>query len=347
MDVATLASAMGNVGGVDYAGYVSSCNDALRLADCTTVNRAAMFLAQIGAESVGLKYSEEIASGEAYDRANNPRLAAGLGNTEFGDGPRFKGRTFIQITGRHNYSLLSVWAHRLGLVPTSSYFVDNPTALALPQYVWLGPVWYWTVARSTLNELSDARDIEGATRAINGGLHNLSGRTDRWRHCLALGSAILPGGESTDSGGATPITTPTTPTPEDDSMSEAEVAELKTWMANALQKKIDLDHVIVQQNQALLHAIQSQVSVLHSMQTKLDQTAWSVLGDSKNPGIRSAIARLIDEVTQLQKSTLHAASAAGVDMTAITEASLAGSKQGAHEALSGLSFTTTAHGGTA
>jgi putative chitinase len=58
--------------------------------------RQAHFLAQVGHESGGFIYNEELASGEAY----NGR--ADLGNTHPGDGPRFKGRGLIQLTGRAN-----------------------------------------------------------------------------------------------------------------------------------------------------------------------------------------------------------------------------------------------------
>lgn len=188
MDGATLSKAMNNALPLArYKALTPGANEAMRLAGCTNRNRAAMFLAQLGHESVGLKYTEEIHDGSNYEGRPD------LGNVKPGDGKRFKGRSFIQITGRHNYTMLSAWAHAKKLVPTPTYFVDNPAKLGTDQYAWLGAVWYWTIARPRLNELSDARDLLGATRAINGGLNGLEDRRFRWNLCLNLGQAILPG----------------------------------------------------------------------------------------------------------------------------------------------------------
>ena len=60
--------------------------------------RVAHFLAQVAQESGQLAFTEELASGAAYEGR------ADLGNTEPGDGPRFKGRGLIQLTGRANYA---------------------------------------------------------------------------------------------------------------------------------------------------------------------------------------------------------------------------------------------------
>jgi predicted chitinase len=92
----------------------SGLNTALRLAGCTTVKRAAMFCAQVGEESINLTAPTELASGAKYEGR------ADLGNTHPGDGVRFKGRGFIQITGRFNYGELSRWAHAKGLVPSAT-----------------------------------------------------------------------------------------------------------------------------------------------------------------------------------------------------------------------------------
>jgi predicted chitinase len=185
MDVTTMQRAFPGLDATRAAELNSGLNRALRLAGCTTVKRAAMFCAQVGEESISLTAPTELASGAEYEGR------ADLGNTHPGDGVRFKGRGFIQITGRSNYGELSRWAHAKGLVPSATYFIDHPGQLATDEYVWLGPIWYWTVARS-MNHFADAEDIEGATRAVNGGLNGLADRTNRWHVCLKLGNAILP-----------------------------------------------------------------------------------------------------------------------------------------------------------
>lgn len=157
----------------------------LSAAQCTNVNRIAMFLAQCGEESAGFSTTEEFASGAEYEGRTD------LGNTVPGDGVRFKGRTWIQITGRHNYGLFSQWAYGQGLVDSASYFVDNPTELSDEKWAGIGAAWYWTVARPQINSMCDSQDVVGVTRAINGGTNGLDERTRRWNLALAQGDALL------------------------------------------------------------------------------------------------------------------------------------------------------------
>jgi hypothetical protein len=72
--------------------------DCMTRYDINTPLRQAHFLAQIGHESSELRYRQELASGAAYENRRD------LGNTRTGDGPRYKGRGLIQLTGRANYS---------------------------------------------------------------------------------------------------------------------------------------------------------------------------------------------------------------------------------------------------
>lgn len=177
-----VADAMGNVPGVDYTALTPYVRDCLHKSDCTSNNRIAMWFAQIGHESVGLKYMKEIWGPTAAQLTYQGRM----GNNNPGDGERYMGRGPIQITGKDNYRSLSQWAFSHGYAPTATYFVDNPAALEQYQYAFLGAVWYWTVARSDINSLCDAGDVVTVTHRINGGDTGLEDRENRWNHCRQL-----------------------------------------------------------------------------------------------------------------------------------------------------------------
>lgn len=167
------------------AEILAPVSDGLKASQCTNANRIAMWLAQVGHESGSFVYTEEIASGAAYEGR------ADLGNTQPGDGVRFKGRSWIQITGRNNYAAFSRWANTNRIVPSVGFFIENPTKLAELQYAGVGAAWYWTVARSDINALSDRQDLEMVTRRINGGTNGLADRRDRYNRALLQGDALL------------------------------------------------------------------------------------------------------------------------------------------------------------
>lgn len=176
----------GPIEGVDYAGLLPHVKDALRRSNCGSFNRIAMWLAQIGHESGGLQWMEEIADGSAYEGR-----CRDLGNCFPGDGKRYKGRGPIQVTGRANYTRLSTWAAQLGIVNEPDLFVEQPELLSERRYGFLGAVWYWTVARPNINAMCDAGDLIGVTKAINGGLNGLDDRRGRYDRILAMGADAL------------------------------------------------------------------------------------------------------------------------------------------------------------
>lgn len=187
MDAQTLSEVMGgNLPLSKYQELLPAYLNAAKAAGITTPERAAMWAAQLGHESVGLRYMEEIADGSAYNGRRD------LGNTQPGDGPRFKGRGPIQLTGRNNYRAFTAWAHREG---HSQYdFEALPHLLSEPHWGFLAATYYWTVARPQINSLSDKRDLEGVTRAINGGLNGIADRRNRYDRALNMGARLLPGG---------------------------------------------------------------------------------------------------------------------------------------------------------
>jgi predicted chitinase len=79
------------------ASQLADLNACLARFNINTPARIQHFLAQVGHESGGLKWMLELASGDAYEGRKD------LGNTQHGDGPRFKGAGAIQLTGRFNY----------------------------------------------------------------------------------------------------------------------------------------------------------------------------------------------------------------------------------------------------
>ena len=128
-----------------------------------TPRRQAHFLAQIGHESAELRFCEEIASGDAYEGRQD------LGNTQAGDGRRFKGRGLIQLTGRANYS---AYGTAIGVDLCSGNNWLN--VAADPNLAVDVACWFWD--RHNLNALADNDDIRGITRRINGGLNGLEDR---------------------------------------------------------------------------------------------------------------------------------------------------------------------------
>jgi len=187
VDAGTLYTAMGGVLPVyRYAELVIPMNNAMVAAQINNVPRAIMWVAQLGHESVGLKYMEEIASGAAYEGR------ADLGNVVRGDGVRYKGRGPIQLTGRANYGKFSQWCYAKGYAPNPHYFVDNPQLVGTPSWGFLAASWYWTVARTTLNAASDRGDVLTATRLINGGTNGLADRRLRYNRAKPLGARLLP-----------------------------------------------------------------------------------------------------------------------------------------------------------
>lgn len=160
-----LAIAPGAAVNVDkYLNYINGYADTFKI---STPLRMCHYLAQIMHESGELKHTCEIASGKAYEGRKD------LGNTQTGDGVRYKGRGLIQITGRANYAAYNASHYCKGDV------VRDPELLEKPLGAVKSSMWYWLV--NDLNRFADMDNIVRITKRINGGTNGLDERKDYLR----------------------------------------------------------------------------------------------------------------------------------------------------------------------
>ena len=136
-----------------------------------TPARAAAFLAQLAHESGQFRFMEEIWGPTDAQRRYEPvtKLSAALGNTDAGDGRRFKGRGPIQLTGRANYQ-------RFGNLLGVDLVADPPRA-ASPEVAFRVAGLFWS--KKGLNELADVATADAftaITKRINGGTNGLADR---------------------------------------------------------------------------------------------------------------------------------------------------------------------------
>lgn len=150
--------------------------------------RLCHFMAQLAHESAHFQVTLEFASGKAYEGRKD------LGNTQPGDGPRYRGRGLIQTTGRANYRQATTAIRRLNA--SAPDFEANPEALEQFPWALLGGITYWQSRK--INSAADRDDVVRVTELINGGHNGLAERKDY----LAKAKAIwLSGGSAGDAAG--------------------------------------------------------------------------------------------------------------------------------------------------
>ena len=122
--------------------------------------RMAAWLATLAVESGELKYQEEIATGAAYEGRSD------LGNTQKGDGRRFKGHGRIQITGRDNHKRYTNYLKASKHLPFVD-FIAEPKRLAEEPYATDSAGWFWAKYRK-LNAFADKGDFLTTQIRVNG-----------------------------------------------------------------------------------------------------------------------------------------------------------------------------------
>jgi putative chitinase len=154
--------------------FVPVLNTAMQRYQIVGRKRVAAFITQLGHESGQLRYVREIWGPTPAQAKYEGR--ADLGNTQPGDGSKYRGRGLIQITGRANYAACG---EALGLD-----LITQPELLELPQYAAMSAAWFWK--QNGLNDLADRDQFNIITRRINGGLNGLQDRLEIWSRARAV-----------------------------------------------------------------------------------------------------------------------------------------------------------------
>jgi len=198
------------VSGETLAAYASALDANRRCADLNTPLRVCHFVAQLAHECARFarmtesfaykpdraallfpsKFASAEAAAEVLARDKTGEAFAehiygnrqSLGNTEAGDGYRYRGRGFIQLTGRANYKAMS---DRIAVKGVD--LVVEPDRAAEPDIAARIAVAFWKM--KALNTAADRDDVGAVTRIINGGTNGLEER----RHLLDIAkSAFYP-----------------------------------------------------------------------------------------------------------------------------------------------------------
>jgi putative chitinase len=133
----------------------------------------AQFLAQCAHESTNFTKTKE--KGDAnyfkkYDIKYNPKKAKSLGNTQPGDGERYRGRGFLQLTGRYNYTKAGE-ALNLPLE-------QHPELVERPSIAAAVSIWYWQ--HRVAPHVDNFDNTQEVTRPINTALDGLSDRLNKF-----------------------------------------------------------------------------------------------------------------------------------------------------------------------
>jgi len=132
----------------------------------------AAFLAQCAHETLDFKHMKEIGGSldfKKYDIKFAPRKAKILGNTKPGDGAKYKGRGYIQLTGKDNYKRAG---QALGLP-----LVEKPELVERPEIAAKVAVWYWK--ERVRDKVDSFKDTKSVTKPINPGMKHIDQRKEK------------------------------------------------------------------------------------------------------------------------------------------------------------------------
>jgi putative chitinase len=158
---------------------VEFCHDCAYLFEETgfsdSLEASRMLMGNLLHESAGFRYNKELASGEAYEGRVHD-----LGNTEPGDGPRFRGCGPLQVTGRAHFTRFYEWLR-------DEEGIDDPKILDIgTEYV--ADKYPFSIAinwinRNNLLKVCLEEGFDACCYRINGGFNGYQDRVDKYYIC--------------------------------------------------------------------------------------------------------------------------------------------------------------------
>jgi putative chitinase len=153
------------------ATQLKDLNDCLVRFQITTHPRIRHFLSQTAHETAGLQYMKELASGTAYEGRKD------LGNTQPGDGPKYKGGGCLQLTGRSNYQAFCNHINDSKIM--------NGCDQVANYYPFTSAGFWWK--NNNMNSLCDqGGTVEQVTKRVNGGYNGLDDRKMYYNKALKV-----------------------------------------------------------------------------------------------------------------------------------------------------------------
>jgi len=150
---------------------ISELNQCLKKFNITTPARIEHFLAQTAHESGGGKYVKELASGQDYEGRED------LGNTQPGDGPKYKGAGYIQLTGRANYQAFANYIKDSRVMEGVDYVSQH--------YPFSSAGFWWM--NNGMNQLCDSNPtVAQVTKRVNGGYNGLEDREYYYKRAVKV-----------------------------------------------------------------------------------------------------------------------------------------------------------------
>ena len=155
----------------------------LGMFEINTKYRIAHFLAQCAVETMDFTSLTEWDDGSAYEGKED------LGNKEKGDGPKFRGRGLIHLTGRWNYNYVNDIIHKKRYTdkfPEISKIdiVKNPEKVADISWCLIISAIFWDF--KNINITADVNDVDKVTLLVNGGYNGLEERREYTKFAFIL-----------------------------------------------------------------------------------------------------------------------------------------------------------------